>query len=85
MGIFVPLYGPFRTCLKRVVPAHRPRLWPKPGPALKYFGLCRAWTVLFSVLRASPSCPAQMYTYIRGPGHDSYISIYHDYFYIKLY
>jgi hypothetical protein len=37
MGLFVPLYGPFRACLKRVV--------------------------LFSVLRADPSGPAQMYTY----------------------
>jgi hypothetical protein len=49
MGLFVPLYGPFRACLKRavLVPAHGPRPQPKPGPTLKYFGSCRAWTVLF--------------------------------------
>jgi hypothetical protein len=61
MGLSVPLYEPFRACLKRVmlVPAHGPRPRPKPSPALKYFGLCRAWAVLRAVL----SGPAQMYTY----------------------
>jgi hypothetical protein len=57
IGIFVSLYEPFRACLKRVVlvPAHGPWPRPKPGPALKYFGPCRAWAVLFFVLRAGPS------------------------------
>jgi hypothetical protein len=65
MGLFVPLYGPFRVCLKWavLVPSHGPRPRPKPGPALKYFMRCHAWAVLFSVLRADPSGPAQMYTY----------------------
>jgi hypothetical protein len=65
MGFFVPLYGLFRACLKRavLVPAYGPRPRPKPGPALKYFVSCRAWAVLFSVLRAGPSGPAQMYSY----------------------
>jgi hypothetical protein len=65
MGLFVPLYGSFCACLKRavLVPAHRPRPRPKPGPTLKYFGSCRAWAVLFSVLRAGSSGPAQMYAY----------------------
>jgi hypothetical protein len=62
MGLFVPLYGPFRAYLKRVVlvPAHGPRPRPKPGPALKYFGSGRAFVF---VLRAGRSSPAQMYTY----------------------
>jgi hypothetical protein len=41
--------------------------WPdisgRAGPTLKYFGPCRAWAMLFSVLRAGPSGPTQMYTY----------------------
>jgi hypothetical protein len=34
MGLLVPLYGPFRVCLKQavLVPAHGPRPRPKPGP-----------------------------------------------------
>ena len=69
MGLFVPLYGPFCACLKRamLVPAHGPRPRPKPDPALKYFVLCHAWAVLFSVLRAGPSGSAQMYTYKDHP------------------
>jgi hypothetical protein len=65
MGLFVPLYGSFCVCLKRavLVPAHGPRPRPKPGPTLKYFGSCHVWVVLFSVLRADPSDPPQMYTY----------------------
>jgi hypothetical protein len=49
MGLFVPLYGPFRACLKRAVPvpAHGPWPRPKPGPTLNYFVPCRAWAVLF--------------------------------------
>jgi hypothetical protein len=49
MGLFVPLYGPFRACLKRavLVPTHGPWPRPKPGPALNYFGSCRIWAVLF--------------------------------------
>jgi hypothetical protein len=78
MGLFVPLYGPFRACLKRVVlvPAHGPRPRPKPGPTLKYFVSCRAWAVLFFVLRAGPSGPAQMYTYSRrskGSSHSEHL------------
>jgi hypothetical protein len=63
MGLFVPLYGSFRACLKRVVlvPAHGRDLGPNPA---RYIGPCRAWAVLFfTVLRAGPSGPAQMYTY----------------------
>jgi hypothetical protein len=41
----------------------RPDITGRAGPALNYFGPCRAWAVLFSVLRAGPSGPAQMYTY----------------------
>jgi hypothetical protein len=67
MSLFVPLYESFRVYLKQVklVPAHGPRPRPKSGPTLKYFGSCRAWAVLFSVLRPGPSGPAQMYTYNR--------------------
>jgi hypothetical protein len=52
MGLFVPLYVPFRTYLKQVVlvPAHGSRPQSKPGPALKYFGSCRTCIVLFSCL-----------------------------------
>jgi hypothetical protein len=69
LGLFVPLYGPFRACLKRVVlvPAHGLRPQPKLGscrPGTKIFRtvpyLSRAF---FFVLRADPSDPAQMYTY----------------------
>ena len=62
MGLFMPLYGSFRACLKRavLVPAHGPRPRPKPDPTLKYFVLCCAW----AVLRVGPSDPAQIYTYI---------------------
>jgi hypothetical protein len=35
----------------------------RAGPALNYFRSCCAWAVLFSVLRAGPPGPAQMYTY----------------------
>jgi hypothetical protein len=62
MGLFVPLYGSFRVCLKWVVlvPAHGPRPQPKPGPTLKYFGLCCAWAMLFSCFgaarQARPKC-----------------------------
>jgi hypothetical protein len=65
MDLFVPLYGSFRACLKRVMlmAAQGPRPRPKSGPTLKYFGSCRAWAVLFSVLRDGPLDPAQMYTY----------------------
>jgi hypothetical protein len=41
MGLFVPLYGPFRVCLKRAVllPAHGPR--PRPNLA-RYISPCRS-------------------------------------------
>jgi hypothetical protein len=77
MGLFVPVYGPFRACLKWVVLvlAHgswlvtlsqtRPDISGRAGPALKYFGSCRAWAVLFSCF--GPAHPAaQMYTYMCG-------------------
>jgi hypothetical protein len=42
----------------------RPDITGRAGPTLNYFGSCRAWAVLFfSVLRAGPPGPAQMYTY----------------------
>jgi hypothetical protein len=43
MGLFMPLYEPFRACLKRAVlmPARGPRPRPKPDPTLKYFMSCR--------------------------------------------
>jgi hypothetical protein len=42
----------------------RPDITGRAGLTLNYFGSCRAWAVLFFVLRAGPSGPAQMYTYI---------------------
>jgi hypothetical protein len=92
MGLFMPLYGSFRACLKRavLVPAHGPR--PRPdisgrvGPALKYFVPCRGWAVLFSVLRAGPSDPAQMYTYKSiHPNSKSIVQNNIDYFGQKLF
>jgi hypothetical protein len=44
---------------------NRPDISGRVGPTLKYIGSYRAWAVLFSVLRAGPLDPAQMYTYIR--------------------
>jgi hypothetical protein len=73
MGLFVPLYERFRACLKRVVlvPAHGRNLGPNSA---RYIGPCRPDTKIFrvvscleraffTVLRAGPSGPAQMYTY----------------------
>jgi hypothetical protein len=57
MGYFVPaLNGPC-SC---------PPMGRDLGPNLaRYDGSCRAWAVLFSVLRAGPPDLAQMYTYTR--------------------
>jgi hypothetical protein len=63
MRLFVPLYGPFRDCLKWVVlvPAHGPRPQPKPGSIYRAVP-CRVWTVLFFVLRASHAGPNVHYS-----------------------
>jgi hypothetical protein len=60
MCLFVPLYGPFRACLKYVVLAHGPRPRPNPDPIYRVVPCLGR---VFFVLRASPSDLAQMYTY----------------------
>jgi hypothetical protein len=41
----------------------QPEITGRAGPALKYFRSCRAWAVLFFMLRTGSLSPAQMYTY----------------------
>jgi hypothetical protein len=64
MGLFVPLYGLFRACLKRVVLVLAHGLRPRPKPDTKIFRVvpCPGHD-FFPVLRAGPSGLAQIYTY----------------------
>jgi hypothetical protein len=63
MGHFVPALNGPSSCPPMGHDQTRPVISGRAGPALKYFGSGWAWAVLFSVLRAGPSGPAQMYTY----------------------
>jgi hypothetical protein len=65
MGLFVPLYGPFRAFLKRamLMPTHGPRSRPKLGPALKYIGSYLTCAVLFSCFGLAHQANPKMYTY----------------------
>jgi hypothetical protein len=74
MGLFVPLYGPFRACLKWAVPvpAHGPRPRPKLGPIYRAVScLGRAFFPCFGLAHQPP---AQMYTYISHRGSHGCIS-----------